>query len=346
LVVAAFAIVAALLVGLAQQVCITAGGALFVLALVISILQIYRIGARFIYFVDSVHPKHLAMVRLVRRWRSGQSPRPSYTHTTLGIPEALKKEISQALSRYPTAILRPFEPEDRRSVSIAVAYQGQATALLMELALAFLRNDFYVQYLTASRHPIEFVGHLKAAVTDDDWKRLVERIVTIDAYSSHFAFTDSVYGIKTRELEGLGVDNVTSKMTYAGIHSAASRAFNRIKAKAGGSLRKPTLVIYEGCYALADLESPEQYRIFVRHVLPSERMWDGMFSVFIECAPPATDWQIVNGYASSVLDLRLLSVSPELAASRREPLAKSSVAAAKVVREGVRPTAKREGRSN
>jgi hypothetical protein len=42
------------------------------------------------------------------------------------------------------------------------------------------------------------------------------------------------------------------------------------------------LVLYEGCTALIDLESNEQYRIFVRHVLPSERLWGGMFTVFVE----------------------------------------------------------------
>ncbi len=68
--------------------------------------------------------------------------------------------------------------------------------------------------------------------------------------------------------------------------------------------RQPTLVIYEGAYSLVDLESAEQYRIFVRHVLPSERLWDGMFTVFVECGQAEVDWSLLQGYASMKLDLR------------------------------------------
>ena len=97
---------------------------------------------------------------------------------------------------------------------------------------------------------------------------------------------------------------VRSRRTYAGMHTASSRAFNKIRAQLKQTERGPTLVIYEDCYALADLESSEQYRIFVRHVLPSERIWDGMFTVFLESLQPEYDWRLLHGYASMKLDLR------------------------------------------
>src|SRR5207248_185942 len=72
--------------------------------------------------------------------------------------------------------------------------------------------------------------------------------------------------------------------TYAGVHTAIAVAFNKIKAADTRTreTRTPTLLLYEGCSALIDLESDQQYRIFVRHVLPSERLWGGMFTVFVE----------------------------------------------------------------
>lgn len=88
------------------------------------------------------------------------------------------------------------------------------------------------------------------------------------------------------------------------MHTAASRAFNLIKKKNKGDVRKPVLVIYEDTYALTDLESPEQYRIFVRHVLPSERLWDGMFTVFTEVGQSEADWRLLSSYGSMKLDLR------------------------------------------
>ena len=96
-------------------------------------------------------------------------------------------------------------------------------------------------------------------------------------------------------------------MTYAGMHTASSRAFNVIQKQVGHKHRRPTLVIYEDAYALSDLESPDQYRIFVRHVMPSERMWHAMFTVFLEAAPPPYDWSVLQAYASMRLDLRTSS---------------------------------------
>jgi hypothetical protein len=86
------------------------------------------------------------------------------------------------------------------------------------------------------------------------------------------------------------------------MHSASSREV--IPEQVRHEHRKPTLVIYEDTYALTDLESPEQYRIFVRHVMPSERMWDGMFTVFLESTQPDSDWKMLQAYASMRLDLR------------------------------------------
>jgi hypothetical protein len=171
--------------------------------------------------------------------------------------------------------------------------------------MIFIKEGLSVQYLTASRHPIEFVGFLKAELEDsgEKWLAIRKQMVVIDAYTPHFGFIDSIYRTRTRQLSEL-VACVRSKRTYAGMHTATSRGFNKIKAQMKQDERRPTLVIYEDCYALADLESPEQYRIFVRHVLPSERMWDGMFTVFVESAQPASDWQLLHAYASMKLDLR------------------------------------------
>jgi hypothetical protein len=88
------------------------------------------------------------------------------------------------------------------------------------------------------------------------------------------------------------------------LHTAASEAFKLIAKKEKEGLRKPALVVYEDSFALADLESIEQYRIFVRHVLPSERLWDAMFTVFVETVQPETEWGLVSSYASMMLDMR------------------------------------------
>lgn len=81
------------------------------------------------------------------------------------------------------------------------------------------------------------------------------------------------------------------------VHTATAKAFNRLKSKSGSDVRLQTLIIYECCRALVDLESVEQYRIFLRHVLTSERMWGGMVTLFVEPETDPTSLALIGAYA-------------------------------------------------
>ena len=306
LVIAAIALSSTLVPELWQGYFLYASAALLVATFLFSAFRVFQIAIRFIYFVDSVHPKHFPVLRYIRRRKAMRSPRPNYAHNASPVPPDLKSEIIQMLSQIKNGVFESREGLDAQALAVAVRHQGQANGVLADLAQAFLKAGFSVQYLTASRHPIEFMGHLKRHLEQGGitLQSVAQRIVAIDAYSPHFAFIDSIYPKKDRELESLDVTCVVSTMTFAGMHSAASRAFNVIREQVGDDSRKPTLVIYEDAYAISDLESPEQYRIFVRHVMPSERLWDGMFTVFVESAQPDGDWNMLQSYASMTLDLR------------------------------------------
>lgn len=281
------------------------GGTLLLFACLATFYVVYRVTIRFLYFIDDPHPKHLPGIRQLRAWRS-QSNAPTYSHNPLPISEALKQRIIGVLNEIAPKQWEERQELELRSLAFANDHQGQGNRLLAELSLIFLAEGHSVQYLTASRHPIEFVQYLKRRIEQcgENWLSWGRRIVVIDAYTPHFGFINSIYRVKSRELERLGVATVTSSRTYAGMHTASSKAFNKIKDVTRKGERSPTLVIYEDCYALSDLKSPEQYRIFIRHVLPSERMWDGMFTVFLEAAQSDVDWQLLQSYASMKLDLR------------------------------------------
>ncbi|WP_147283782.1 hypothetical protein [Bosea caraganae] len=313
LVVAALALLSVLLPSWLEQLLLKGSAGLLVLTFLFSAIRVYRIAVRSVYFVDSISLKHLPLVRDWRRRKSLKSSRRNYAHNTIPIPDDLKADIVEILSAANAETFEDRKELDPKALALAVQHQGQGNKLLAQLAEAFLRKDFSVQYLTASRHPIEFVGFLKRHLEDRNltWSNYTRRIVVIDAYSPHFAFLDSIYPKKDRELESLDVECVVSRMTYAGMHTASSHAFNVIQKQVAEKDRRPTLVIYEDAYALTDLESPEQYRIFVRHVMPSERMWDGMFTVFLESAMLDADWRMLQGYASMRLDLRQRSVIPD-----------------------------------
>jgi hypothetical protein len=302
-------------------------GIALVTAIALSMYQVYRIAVRFIYFVDSISPKHWPIVRPIRRYLSIRSARPSYTHSTLRVPQSVQTDIAALLTRLSDGAWTAHDELELRSLAVAIEYQDQANHLLIQLALTFLVNGFSVQYMTASRHPIEFIVLLKNAVEQagTSWPTVAKQIVVVDAYSPHFGFIDSVYEVKRRELDSLDVTTLRSKMTYAGIHSASSRAFQAIKSQMARGYRQPTLVVYEGTYSLVDLESAEQYRIFVRHVLPSERLWEGMFTVFVECGQAEVDWGLLQGYASMKVDLRPTGKRSQVRAAAVEHTSDASV---------------------
>lgn len=280
-------------------------------AICFSLLNVYRVMVRFKYFIDSLSWKHFPIIRWLRQIPKIWSRRPNYAHDPVPIDKDLNDELLGILTRHGDLEIRDgLEP---KALALALNYQGHGNRLFIELALAFLKRQFLVQILSASRHPYEFIVALKEQVTHEglSWPNVVNLIQVVDAYSPHFGFTDSIYRKKDIALDALNVHHLRSQMTFAGMHSATSRAFNQASVRKTGAPRQPTLVIYEDCYALSDLESPEQYRVFVRHVLPSERAWDGMFTVFAETAQSDAEWKVLQAHVSLVLDLRKPAPSPQ-----------------------------------
>jgi hypothetical protein len=289
-----------------QEQVLLAGTAVLFAAVLATIYVVFRIAIRFVYFIDDASPKHWPGIRHLRAWRQSSKDEPTYSRDTLPITDDVKNQIVEVLKGEGPDRLEDRGELGRRSVAIAVEHQGQANKLLAKLAIIFLRQGNSVQYLTASRHPMEFIAFLKAELEghQETWNERRKQIIVIDAYTPHFGFIDSIHRARSRDLTRLGVTCVMSSRTYAGMHTASSKAFNKLKTQLKHDQRRPTVVIYEDCYALADLESPEQYRIFVRHVLPSERMWDGMFTVFVESAQAEFDWRVLHSYASMKLNLQ------------------------------------------
>jgi hypothetical protein len=292
-----------LVAGQAQDSLITAAGCLLVATIAISIVQVYRIAVRFVHFVDSLNPKHLTLIRNVRRRQALKRPQPLATFSALETPEGWSSKVVDTVRRGTKLVRSPAPPIDIRSIAIAEHQQGESTGLLSELGVLYLASGYTVQYAGVSRHPITFVETLRASVTDAKlrWQEVAPRIVVVDGFTRHFAFTDSIYLKCDAAVKASGVKLLRSRMTYAGLHSATSRAFNCLKAvKQESQYRLPTLVIYDGAYALTDLESPTQYRVFVRHVLPSEQLWGGMCTVVVECGQPLSAWQLLGSLAHVV----------------------------------------------
>ena len=309
---AAIAVVSILLPSLQFEL-LFVGSILLFVALLLTIWRVYKIYVRFAYFVDRISIKDLPVWRGSKNlWRS-MRPQRTYEHDPVPIDENLLSKIKSNLKDFAgdTGLYEERAYIVQSSLTVALNNHGESTDLLVRLMTTFLESGHTVQYLAASRHPSELITALRSQMKEMpniQWQDKAQNIVVVDAFTPHFGFTDSIHDARTRHTKNLGVKCINSSVSYAGLHTASSRAFNVIKARARSDVRGPTLVVYEDTHALADLESHEQYRIFVRHVIPSERMWDGMFTVFAEIAPENRDWDVLRAYGGICIDKRPASM--------------------------------------
>ena len=292
-----------------QSDLLLAASILLLVGLLLTIWRLYKVYVRFVYFVDRISVKDLPFWRWSKNvWRSIRS-QSTYEHNPVPIDQALVSKIKADLKCFAgdSAFYEERAYFTHNSLTAALSNHGESTDLLVRLMTIFLEGGHTVQYLTASRHPCEVINVLHSHITNKtniQWQDKVRNIVVVDAFTPHFGFIDSIHDAQTRHMKSLGVECLNSSVSYAGLHTASSRAFNVIKARASSDVGGPTLVVYEDTHALADLESHEQYRVFVRHVVPSERMWDGMFTVFAEVAPDSRDWDVLRAYGGICIDRR------------------------------------------
>lgn len=156
-----------------------------------------------------------------------------------------------------------------------------AEKLTADLVAERLTAGDTVSYVCANKHPLDVWRAIKEQKIEGSKKR---NMVFIDAYTPQFAFTDDdIMKTNDEQLKSEGVHLVKAK-GYAGLHTSMARAFNLIKSqdkKVGGAVRRPELNIYSHTSALALFESVEQFQIFWRHVIPSEKSYK-MVTVLIE----------------------------------------------------------------
>jgi hypothetical protein len=234
-----------------------------------------------------------------QHWLFHSRKKRRYEHTPMEFPDELINSL-KACTRLPTAQVgeaiehyKALKADFSMSAVLEIQNLVNIDKALVDVATRFLDNDCYVQYTSCNRHPAQFLSQLKANWEQrpnqnrTNWGAISDKVVLVDGYTPHFGFADSIYHKWQDFANAECLCCLRSAPSYAGIHTATAQAFNRVKAaskKTGPTrqVRLPSLVIYEGCQALVDLESAEQYRLFVRHVLPSERLWGGMFTLFIE----------------------------------------------------------------
>ncbi len=296
---------------------------LFGIGIISVFFWIRRAQNRRVNFRDDHLLKNLKPYRWIKGIFRRFSSQPTYAHDPIRFKKTFIQDIDKSLRdclASPSIQLEgAFERYEK--VDFPLSFSGacrvsnfsQADDLLVRLTLCFLKHDCWIQYTTCARHPTEFLLQLKKAWDTNfrgsgkDWRQVASQIVGVDAYSPHFGFTDTIHDEFTKRLRTLGINCLTAKASYAGLHTAAARAFNTFKdmseKEQKKTVRKPTLTIYEGANGLVELESTEQYRIFIRHLLPSERLWGGMLTLVIESVIDEQDLALLRTYTDFFIDL-------------------------------------------
>lgn len=149
----------------------------------------------------------------------------------------------------------------------------------IKFCLDGLINEEYINYVCVDKHPYEIYDKIKDYSNDFD----SSDFTIIDVFSPNFGFDDGINIDKNRKITNQGFRVINAK-TVAGIHTAINKAFKitEKKVKEGEkSTRPPCRMIWESLSSLADVSSIEMIKIFLTHVVPSERNY-GMISVFIE----------------------------------------------------------------
>ena len=260
------------------------------LVIVVLVYHIFGIHNRLKNLRRDQKLKNSWIGRTLKNIRRRQKTGRTYEHYASNIPPTLSKSISKSQ-------FMPLKKNKLHNDKIDLPFTAiyhlrshrESDEIIVDLAKRFINEGLWVQYTTCSRHPIEFLiaikEYFKSSSEQKDWEKQSRRIVVVDAFTTHFGFTDSIYSVKSDDAEKMCLKLVKAKSSFAGIHTATAKAFNHIKDQIKNNSREPTLVIYEGLHSLVDLESDQQYRIFYSHVLPSERLWGGMLTVVVEFSP-------------------------------------------------------------
>ena len=259
--------------------------------------NIWRLHNRQINFRDDHAFRNLKFYRRIRNFLRDHTPKPSYEYNAQAWEATFLNPI---LTQHGFVV-----PTDRQVKTIASCGEAlcMTDSFTTQIAAVLLQNGWLVQYTTCDRHPVEWVDALKQ-VLGNEWTSSTKRIAIVDGYTPHFGFTDSIHAKQSRRLIGEGVSYVATTESYAGVHSATAKTFNTFKTQAKDVVREPTLLIYEGCRALADLESVEQYRIFLRHVITSERMWGSMLTFIVEPETDESNLKLIASYADCIRPIK------------------------------------------
>lgn len=162
-----------------------------------------------------------------------------------------------------------------------------------------VQNDETVDYVSTYRSPIVFCD----AFQEHELANITKRLSIIDCFTPHYGFDDKVVKFKKREYIQKGFIFFDAS-SFANVHTAANNSWYRFRKmckQQENEYRVPHRTIYDTLSSLIDFSSEEQYLVFLRHVIASERSY-GMISIIFE---PRTLPETIKGNLTRMADIVL-----------------------------------------
>ena len=153
------------------------------------------------------------------------------------------------------------------------------SSLISEFIRGTVNAKETIDYVITYKNPIDLCKDF----SDDEVISVTKGLSIIDCFTPHYGFDDKVNKFYKRDLtqKGFVFFDATS---FSEIHTAANNSwyrFRKVCKNEENSYRVPHRTVYDTVSSLIRFSSEEQYMLFMRHVISSERSY-GMISLIVE----------------------------------------------------------------
>lgn len=157
--------------------------------------------------------------------------------------------------------------------------------LIQDYIIGTIDSQETIDYVSTYKTPIELCKKLDKKKPDPEtFKIITKRLSIIDCFAPHYAFDDKVIKYEKEVYSEKGYKFFEAE-SFADIHTAANNSWYRFrklcKDEENNQYRIPHRTIYDTLSSLIRFSSEEQYFLFLRHVIYSEKSY-GMISLIIE----------------------------------------------------------------
>lgn len=142
-----------------------------------------------------------------------------------------------------------------------------------------IKNSETIDYISTYKSPI----NICKLFNDEEISFVTKKLSIIDCFSPRYSFDDKVQKFKREELANKGFKFYFAE-SFADVHTAENSSWYRFRETCKleeNQFRLPHRTVYDTLSSMINYSSLEQYMLFLRHVVSSEKSY-GMITIILE----------------------------------------------------------------